>query len=198
MGRLAMSIPGPVPCTPAGHRGVVGVLRDPGRGARGVHPRARLHARPPARVAPVAEAADGQRRGHGRAHRRARLAALHAARRDRRRRRRRARDPPAGAHHAGVGRDRWRRALRGSQAAARRRRARARRSRARSRPASAESGPRRSRCCSATRSKPPSARWPSRECRARTRPVPATPTVSACPLCGVPVAPASCGARRAG
>ena len=47
----------------------------PVAGPRGVHPRPRHHARPPARAAALAEAADRQRRGHRRAHRRARLAA---------------------------------------------------------------------------------------------------------------------------
>ena len=90
-----------------GHRGAARVLRDPGRRARGLHPRARHHARAPARAAPLAEAPDGQRRGHRGAHRRPRLARVHAAGRHRRRRRRRARHPPARAHLArGGGRGR--------------------------------------------------------------------------------------------
>ena len=86
-----------------------------------------------------------------------RLAAVHAAGRDRGRRRRGARHPPARAHHA---RGRW------SSAGACATRAAsccptstsaARRSRARSRPGSEASARPRSRCCSATPSKPPSA-----------------------------------------
>ena len=83
-----------------GDRGAARVLRDPGGRPRGVHPRARHHARPAARAAAVAEAPDRERGGHRGAHRRARLAAVHAAGRDRGRRGRRARHPPARAHHA--------------------------------------------------------------------------------------------------
>ena len=141
------------------------------------------HARPAARAAAVAEAADRQRGGHRRAHRRARLARLHAARRHRRRRRRRARHPAARAHHARRGRGRRRRALRGPQAAPRRRRGVRGGRRVRSRRASAASARPRSRCCSATPSRPPSATWgPSgtveaawRRMSAEPDPVPAIP-----------------------
>ena len=80
LGRLVLGVPGPVPCTPAGHPGAARALRGPDRRAHVVHPRARHHDRPAARDAALAEAADRERGGHRRAHRRARLAALHAAR----------------------------------------------------------------------------------------------------------------------
>ena len=169
MGRLALMMPGPAPCTPAGIEALLAFYERPGGGPRGVHPRARHHARPPARAAPLAEAADRERRGHRRAHRRPRLAALHAAGRHRDRRRRRARDPAARAHHARRGRRRRRRALRGPPAAPRRRRARARRSRARSPRGSAASVPPPSPCSSATRSRPPSDA-PASPARERGRP----------------------------
>ena len=142
MGRLALGrCPGRCRARPRASRRCSRTTRSRSPGHEVVHPRARHHARPAARAAALAEAPDRQRRGHGRAHRRARLARVHAAGRHRRRRRRRARHPAARAHHAGRGGRRRRRALRGPQAAARRRRARARRSRARSRRASAASGP---------------------------------------------------------
>ena len=91
MGRLALDGPGPGAVHARRHRGAARVLRDPGRGPRGLHPRARHDARPPARAAAVAEAADRERGRHRRAHRRAGLARVHAAGRHRGRRRRRAR-----------------------------------------------------------------------------------------------------------
>ena len=74
MGRLALSMPGPVPCTPAGIEALLAHYEIPVAGSRRVHPRPGHHARPPARAAAVAEAPDRQRGGDGRAHRRARLA----------------------------------------------------------------------------------------------------------------------------
>ena len=115
MGRLALDDAGTRALHARRDRGAARVLRGPGGGPRGVHPRARHHARPPARAAPLAEAADRERRGHRRAHRHPRLAALHAAGRHRDRRRRRPRHPPARAHLARCGRRRRRRALRGPQ-----------------------------------------------------------------------------------
>lgn len=47
MGRLAVGLPGPLPCTPGRHRGATGAPRHPGRRPRGRHPRPRRHARPP-------------------------------------------------------------------------------------------------------------------------------------------------------
>ena len=104
MGRLALMMPGPVPCTPAGIEALLAYYEIPVAGHEVVHPRPRHHARPPARAAALAEAPDRQRRGHRGAHRRARLARVHPAGRHRRRRRRRARHPPARAHLA---RARW-------------------------------------------------------------------------------------------
>ena len=100
MGRLALDDAGAGAGDARRHRGAARVLRDPGGRARGVHPRTRHHARPPARAAPLAEARHRQRRRHRRAHRRARLARVHPPRRHRRGRGRRARHPPARAHLA--------------------------------------------------------------------------------------------------
>ena len=95
------SMPGPVPCTPAGIEALLAHYEIPVAGrdvcilGRGV-----TLGRPLAHAA-VAEAPDRERRGHRRAHRRARLGRVHAAGRHRRRRGGRARDHPAGAPHAG-------------------------------------------------------------------------------------------------
>ena len=75
MGRLALGMPGPVPCTPAGIEALLAHYEIPVAGPRGVHPRPGHHARAAARAPAVAEAPDRQRRGHRGAHRRARLAA---------------------------------------------------------------------------------------------------------------------------
>ncbi len=174
---------------PGRHRGAARVLRDPGGGPRGLHPRSRHDPGPPARAAPVAEAPDGQRRGHGRAHRGAELARLHAPRRHRRGRRRRARHPATRAHHPGGGRRRGWGPLRGSASAPRRRRVVRSRWRARSRPGSAAWDRRPSPCSSATRSRPPSAehherpdpRTRRRSCRARCAARRCVPTPSAVP-----------------
>ena len=48
MGRLALSMPGPVPCTPAGIEALLAHYEIPVAGTRGVHPRPRYDARPPA------------------------------------------------------------------------------------------------------------------------------------------------------
>ena len=139
-----------------GHRGAARVLRDPGRGPRGVHPRPRLHARPTARAAALAEAPDGERRGHRRAHRRPRLAPLHPACRHRGRGRGRPRHPPARAPHARGGRGRRRASGTRAASSCPTSTSVAKRSPATSRRASAAWAPPRSRCCSATPSRPPS------------------------------------------
>ena len=56
LGRLALGVPGPVPCTPAGIEALLAHYEVPVVGPRGRDPRARLHARPPAVVAALAEA----------------------------------------------------------------------------------------------------------------------------------------------
>ena len=96
LGRLALGVPGPVPCTPAGIEALLAHYEIPVSGREVVIlGRGFTLGRPLSLL--LAEAADGERGGHGRAHRRARLAALHAAGRDRDRRRGRARHPPARA-----------------------------------------------------------------------------------------------------
>ena len=72
MGRLALGMPGPVPCTPAGIEALLAHYEIPVVGPGGLHPRPGHHPRPAARPAAVAEAAHRQRRGHRRPHRRAR------------------------------------------------------------------------------------------------------------------------------
>ena len=72
MGRLALGDAGPGAVHARGHRGAARALRDPGVGPRGRDPRPRLHARPSAGAAALAEAPHRQRRGDRRAHRRAR------------------------------------------------------------------------------------------------------------------------------
>ena len=57
VGRLALGIPGPVSCTPAGHRGDARALRGPGRRPRRRDRRPRRHDRPAAEHPAVAEAA---------------------------------------------------------------------------------------------------------------------------------------------
>ena len=100
LGRIALSMPGPVPCTPAGIEALLAHYEIPVAGrnvcilGRGV-----TH-RPPARDAALAEAPDRERRGHRRAHRRARLGRVRAAGRRRGRGRGRPRDHPARAPHA--------------------------------------------------------------------------------------------------
>ena len=122
MGRLALTMPGPVPCTPAGIEALLAHYEIPVAGrtcaSSGGAPRSAARWRCCCR-----RSDHGQRGGDGRAHRRARLARLHAAGRDRGRGRGRARHPAARARDAGRRRGRRRCALRGAQAPARRRRA---------------------------------------------------------------------------
>ena len=152
MGRLALGMPGPVPCTPAGIEALLAHYEIPVSGREVCILGPRHDARPPAGAAAVAEAADGERRRHRRPHRRAELGRLHPPCRDRHRGRRGARGSCSpstsrpGATVVGGGR-----AVRGQAAAARRRRALRGGRRARSRRASAASARRRSRCCSRTR-----------------------------------------------
>ena len=73
MGRLALGHARPGAVHPGRHRGAARAPRRPGRRPGGLHPRPRHDAGPPARAAAHPEAADGQRRRHGRAHRRPRL-----------------------------------------------------------------------------------------------------------------------------
>ena len=156
LGRLALSVPGPVPCTPAGIEALLAYYEIPvagrevcilGRGFTLGRPLALLLSQ---------KRPDRQRRGHRRAHRRPRLAPLHPAGRHRGRGRGRARHPPARAPHPRGRRGRRRRPLRGPQAPPRRRRALRGGRGLRSPRASAASARPRSRCCSATSSRRPS------------------------------------------
>ena len=64
VGRLALGIPGPVSCTPGGHRGAPRPLRGPGGRPGRRDRRAGRHDRPPAQHPAVAEAPHRQRRRH--------------------------------------------------------------------------------------------------------------------------------------
>jgi hypothetical protein len=118
MGRLALMMPGPVPCTPAGIEALLAYY-----GVEVSGQEVCILGRGTTLGRPLPEARHRERGRDRRAHGRARLAPLHAPRPHRDRSRGRARDPPARAHHARRGGGRRRRALRGAQAAARRRRA---------------------------------------------------------------------------
>ena len=71
VGRLALGIPGPVACTPAGIEALLAHYEVPVAGRDVVHRRAGRHDRAAAQHPAVAEAPDRQRRRHRRAHRRA-------------------------------------------------------------------------------------------------------------------------------
>ena len=102
VGRLALGIPGPVSCTPAGIEAILTHYDVPVAGRNVVIVGRGVTIGRPLQHPAVAEAADCQRRGDSRAHRRARLGRLHQAGRHPHRRGRRARDDPARARHGRV------------------------------------------------------------------------------------------------